>query len=123
MLLGPGNDFQADFLAVLGAGIEVVLEGPQAVVLDTHRLALDLTGAVAALIDQHLEHPGAADLRQVANLGLGYRLLRAGQARAGRPCLKQTEAQHDQQKQRTRHPFEGSRGWGWRHSLQSFHDN
>ncbi|MNR12297.1 hypothetical protein D3C85_1286450 [compost metagenome] len=123
MFLGAGDDLQADFLAIAGAGVEVMLEGSQTMVLDAHRLALDFTGAVAALIDQHLQYPAAADLRQVARLGLGHRLLRPGQTRTGRPCRQQREAQHDQQKQRSGHPLQGPRVWGWRHSLQSFHDN
>ncbi|MCY1439806.1 hypothetical protein D9M71_560570 [compost metagenome] len=123
LLLGPRNDFQADFLAIAGAAIEVVLKGTQPVIFHAHRLAFDFAGAVAALVDQHLEDPAAANLRQVADLGFAHRLLRTGQARAGRACQKQPKAQHDQQKQRSGHPYQGPGVWGRRHSLRSLHDN
>ncbi|MNT30414.1 hypothetical protein D3C72_1662070 [compost metagenome] len=89
MLFGPRDNFQTNFLAVTGASIEVVFERSQAMVFNTDRLAFDLTGTVATLVHQHIEHTAAANLRKVTGLGLGCGLLRAWQPRAGRPGLKQ----------------------------------
>uniref|UniRef100_A0A1I7XWH4 LysR family transcriptional regulator n=1 Tax=Steinernema glaseri TaxID=37863 RepID=A0A1I7XWH4_9BILA len=69
LVLGLGDDLQADLLTVTGTPVEVVLEGDQPMVFDAHWLALDLAGAVAALVDQHAQHPAFTDLRQVAHLG------------------------------------------------------
>ncbi len=85
LLLGPGDQLQLDLLAVGGTGIEIMLQGPQAIVFDADRFALDLTGTVAALVDQHPQHLAAADLLQVTDLGRRGGLLRPRQARVGWP--------------------------------------
>ena len=69
---GPGLGYELEGEVPRGrrAAVEVLLEGAQATVLDADRLALHLARAVAALVDQHLEHASAADARQVAGLRL-----------------------------------------------------
>ncbi|MCY1183927.1 hypothetical protein D9M73_245820 [compost metagenome] len=79
MVLGFGNDLEGDFLPVAGVAVQVLLEGTQAMVFNTDGLALDFTGAVAALVDQHAQHATAADFRQVTDLGGRHGLQRAGQ--------------------------------------------
>ncbi|MNQ89879.1 hypothetical protein D3C85_1052010 [compost metagenome] len=108
LVLGPGDYLQPDFTPVAGIAVEVLLEGADPVVLHPDRLALDLPGAVAALVHQHLEHAAAADLRQVAGFRRplpGFR--RSRQARAGR--VRQQRQQAEQEQQRSRHRF--SRNW------------
>ncbi|MNF80719.1 hypothetical protein D3C84_629680 [compost metagenome] len=108
LVLGLGDYLQPDFTPIAGIAIEVLLEGTDPVVLDPDRLALDLPRAVAALVDQHLEHAATADLRQVAGFRRplpGFR--RSRQARAGR--VRQQRQQAEQEQQRSRHRF--SRNW------------
>ena len=58
-----------------------MLQGTQAIILDADWLALDLTRAVAALVDQHSQYFAGANLRQVTHLGRRYVLLWARRAR------------------------------------------
>lgn len=93
MILGFGNDLEGDFLAIAGMAIEVLFESAQAVVFDADGLALDFTGAVAALVDQHPQHATAANLRQVADLGRRHGLQRPGQTRNRRHGQQQRTTQ------------------------------
>ena len=95
LLLGPRYQLELDLLAVGGAGIEVMLQGTQAIVFDADRLALDLTGAVAALVDQHPQHLAGANLLQVTDLGRRDVLLRPRRARMGRPGQGQPKRQQE----------------------------
>jgi hypothetical protein len=95
LLLRLGDDLEGDRLALARIPIEVLLERVQAMVFGTDRLALNLAGAVATLIDQYPQHFAAAYLREVA----GCRFMR-GLGRAGGSCLGgkrrgQAQAQQD----------------------------
>ncbi|MNF80379.1 hypothetical protein D3C84_626240 [compost metagenome] len=93
LILGFGNDLEGDFLTVTGVTIEVLLKGAQTMVFDADGLALDFTGAVAALVDQHSEHSTAADFREVSDLGGRHGLQRAGQTRNRRHRQQQRTTQ------------------------------
>ena len=84
LILGFGNDLEADFLTVTGMAVEILLERAQTMVLDANGLALDFTGTIAALVDQYPQNPTAADLRQVADLSRSLGFRRPRQARHGR---------------------------------------
>ena len=104
LVLGLGYELEGEVPRGRRAAVEVLLEGAQATVLDADRLALHLARAVAALVDQHLEHASAADARQVAGLRLFpvpvVRL--AGDARSRRQGCEHQQAKRKQQQ--TRHP-------------------
>ena len=106
LILGFGNDLEGDFLAVTGVAIEVLLEGAQAMVFDADGLALNFTGAVAALVDQHAQHAAAANLGQVTHLGRRHGLQRPGQARNRRHRQQQRTTQQEQNRG-TNHPLSG----------------
>ncbi len=104
LVLGLGYELEGEVPRGRRTAVEVLLEGAQATVLDADRLALHLARAVAALVDQHLEHASAADARQVAGLRLFpvpvVRL--AGDARSRRQGCEHQQAKRKQQQ--TRHP-------------------
>ena len=70
LILGPWNQFQLEAAAIARIAIEILLEGPQAVVFDADTLTFDFTRAVTALIDQHAQLTAAANACQVTG-GLG----------------------------------------------------
>ncbi|MNP47263.1 hypothetical protein D3C76_1413070 [compost metagenome] len=80
---------QADLLAIAGASVEVMFKATQTVVLDTHRLTLDLTRAVTALVDQHAQHFTGANLIKVSDFARRHMLLGPRRACVGRTDSRQ----------------------------------
>ncbi len=95
LILGLGNELDGERLAPRGTVVEVLLEGAQATVFDANGFALDLAGAVAALVDQNPQGAAGADRGEVAGVGVFllpvFRLGR--QARGRRQWRQGHEAQ------------------------------
>ncbi len=100
LILSLGNDLEGDGLSGCGVAVQVLFEGAQAGVLHADRLALDLTGAVAALVDQHPQYAAAADFGEITYLVARLPGLRSGHAGACRE-RQRTQQQTEQKWQQS----------------------